>query len=44
MDEVIKDYKDECITLRKQTEENDKRIRELLSNPVVSEFFELYSI
>lgn len=43
MDETIKSYRDECIRLRKQTEENDKRIRELLTNPVVKEFFELYS-
>lgn len=43
MDETIKSYRDECIRLRKQTEENDKRIRELLTNPVVREFFELYS-
>ena len=43
MDEVIKDYRDKCITLRKQTKENDKRIRKLLTNPIVSEFFKLYS-
>ena len=40
MDETIKD---ECSNLRIKTEENDKRIRELLTNPIVSEFFKLYS-
>lgn len=43
MDETIKGYKDECSNLRIKTEENDKRIRELLTNPIVSEFFKLYS-
>ena len=43
MDEIIKSYRDECATLRSITEENDKKIRELLTNPIVSEFFRLYS-
>lgn len=43
MEEIIKNYRDECITLRNKTDENDKRIRELLTNPIVSEFFRLYS-
>jgi transcription elongation factor Elf1 len=42
MNETIKNYREECIILRSQTEENDKRIRELLKNPMVSEFFKLY--
>lgn len=43
MDETIKSYRDECTILRSTTEENDKRIRELLTNQIVSEFFRLYS-
>lgn len=43
MDEIIKSYRDECIILRNTTEENEKRIKELLTNPIVSEFFRLYS-
>lgn len=43
MNKTIKGYKDECSNLRIKTEENDKRIRELLTNPIVSEFFKLYS-
>lgn len=43
MDEIIKSYRDECTILRSKIEENDKRIRELLTNPIVSEFFGLYS-
>ena len=43
MDKIIKSYRDECATLRITTEENDKRIRELLTNQIVSEFFRLYS-
>lgn len=43
MDETIKTYRDECTILRSTVEENDKRIRELLTDPMVSEFFRLHS-
>lgn len=43
MDETIKRYRDECTILRSTVEENDKRISELLTNPIVSEFFRLHS-
>lgn len=42
MDEQIKIFRDECIILRNLTAENDKVINELLKNPIVNEFFELY--
>ena len=43
MDETIKTYRDECAALRSTIEENDKKIKELLTNPIVCKFFRLYS-